>query len=85
LPPESAVGRAITGNQPAWSQEDELLASIYDRLSIQVWQAAGKASAPKPKPFPRPVPPEQKRTGLSPDQMRARLHDLRRREEQRGR
>ena len=66
--------RAIAGAMAGWSQEHELLASIYDSLRAQLWQAGGKSSAPRPKPFPRPgARSEVHRTSLTPKQIHARL------------
>lgn len=63
----------------------ELLASVYDRLSQQVWQAGGKPSAPKPKPFPRPGTQQRRhRTDLSSEQIAARLLEQRCRTRERG-
>lgn len=85
LPAESLTARALAGERGGWTQEMELLASIYDRLSQQVWQNTGKASAPKPKPFPRPGAKQDRRhrTALTPDQIAARLSEQQRREAQR--
>ena len=75
----------MAGDGAGWTQEMELLASVYDRLSQQVWQNGGKASAPKPKPFPRPgaACDRRTRTTLTPDQIAARLREQQRREAQR--
>lgn len=86
LPAESMTARALAGDRGGWTQEMELLASIYDRLSQQVWQNSGKESAPKPKPFPRPggLQDRRNRTALTPNQIAARLAEQRRREAKRG-
>jgi len=72
----------VAGAGAGWTQELELLACVYDRLSQQVWQAGGKATAPKPTPFPRPgAAPAVHRTSLSPGQIHGRLVEQRRRRE----
>lgn len=84
LPKESATVKAMSEGRAAWTQENELLASIYDSLRWQLWQGGGKASAPKPKPFPRPGRPDRHRTTLTPEQIRARLLAQRARHARRG-
>jgi len=71
------------GAGAGWTQEHELLASIYDSLRAQLWQAGGKASAPKPKPFPRPQATDSRRTTLSRDEIADRLLAQQRRDAER--
>ena len=78
LPEESALGRAIAGEDSVWTLETQLLAALHDRLSEGNWQrgnAGSKTPSRRPKPIPRPgVRPERiGRTTRSPEEVAAYL------------
>jgi hypothetical protein len=60
LPPESATLRAIDptrAEDASWSRTDQLLAAVFDRLGVVIWQLENqgrKSPTPRPRPLPRP-------------------------------
>lgn len=57
LPPDSALGRSISGPDSVWTLETQLLAALHDRLSEANWQrgnAGAKSPSRRPQPIPRP-------------------------------
>lgn len=52
-PEDSAVYRAVHGNDSEWSLTNQLLAALFDATNMQLHQAGG-GKGRKPKPIPRP-------------------------------
>lgn len=83
LPVTSRTARAQHGETSSWGTVEHLLAGIVDRLEIGNWQRANAGvkkpnQTRPPKPMPRPGDPTG-RTRLTPQQIRDRLHNQRRR------
>jgi hypothetical protein len=53
LPRESALARALHGEQAAWGDTEHLLAHILDILAAGNWQRGG-GKGPRPRACPRP-------------------------------
>ncbi|MST50569.1 hypothetical protein [Mobiluncus porci] len=53
-PEQSALRRAMLGEDAVWTFEAQLLAALIDEIRVGNWQRQGKRNAPKPKPIPRP-------------------------------
>lgn len=82
LPHDSAIARAVHGEQADWGPVEHLLAGVIDRLEVANWQRANhgakKAAQSKPpKPMPRP--------GQAQKQQARRTDTYARLQEQRGR
>lgn len=76
LPPESVTARALHGDRADWGVTEHLLATAIDVLNAANWQRSGDKKLARPKPLPRPT---DKRNRLTPDEIRDRLLDQRRR------
>ncbi|GAA2781443.1 hypothetical protein GCM10019017_27970 [Streptomyces showdoensis] len=64
LPAESALGRALAGEDAGWTLETQLLAALHDRLAEANWQrsnAGAKSPSRRPTPLARP--------GVRPDRI----------------
>lgn len=64
LPAESALGRALGGEDSVWTLETQLLAALHDRLAEANWQRANEG-ARSPSRRPTPIP----RPGVRPDRI----------------
>lgn len=53
-PNDSAIHRAMIGEDHMWGLTEQLLAGIFDSLNIANWQRGGDEHAKKPERLPRP-------------------------------
>lgn len=53
-PRGSAVSRAVNGESDTWGMPEQLLAGLFDLLSMANWQRQGDEKADRPEPLPRP-------------------------------
>lgn len=53
-PRDSAIQRSITGADHPWGLPEQLLAAIFDVLSVANWQRGGDENAKKPERLERP-------------------------------
>jgi hypothetical protein len=75
-PKDSALIRAIAGEQYEWFTTNQLLALVADALHVANWQRAEGKRSEYPKPIPRPgveVPRHHGREAVSMEEMRGRL------------
>jgi len=66
LPPESTTRRALdpkAADDASWTRTDQLLAAVFDRLGILIWQNENmgrKSPTRRPRPLPRPGVEDQR-------------------------
>lgn len=54
LPRDSALARALAGDDHVWDLHAHLLAVAADALHVANWQRSARKGARPPKPIPRP-------------------------------
>lgn len=77
LPRDSALVRAIHGDQAEWGLTEHLLATTVDQLTIANWlfvcanSAEGAEQPERPAPLPRPGIAEPEPESATPEQISA--------------
>ncbi|RKS68975.1 hypothetical protein BZB76_6113 [Actinomadura pelletieri DSM 43383] len=69
LPRDSALVRALHGEEADWGAVEHLLAAVVDHLAIGNWlftSAHSDSEPPRPEPVPRPGEAREEETAANP-------------------